>query len=288
MTQHQGFPAESGTAGGAGEVGTAAPPPEQLFAQALALHHAGQLAQADHLYRAVLAADPNHVGSLHHLGIIALATGRHQDAKTFLAKAIALNERSPQCHYHMGLAFALLGSMDDAAAHNKRAIELDPDYADAHLNLGNVFKTQGDLSEAAACYQRVLALRAKTPEAITTSPTCSATRDNSMQQSRTIVRRWHSSRTILTPTTTSAPPSPPRRLGRGRRTLPTCLGAQARAHRELRNLASVLLAAGDAGAAVGVVARGFRSARRRASRRYSCSASAPFNRFRKVKNSAIW
>jgi tetratricopeptide (TPR) repeat protein/2-polyprenyl-3-methyl-5-hydroxy-6-metoxy-1,4-benzoquinol methylase len=164
MTQNEGVPAEPGKAAGANGPATAAAL-EPLFAQALALHQAGQLAHAGNLYRTVLATDPNHIGSLHHLGIIALSTGRHQDAAAFFAQAIALNERSPQCHYHIGLAFALLGSIDRAAVHTKRAIELDPNHADAHLNLGNILKGQGNMSEAAACYQRALALRAQAPEA---------------------------------------------------------------------------------------------------------------------------
>jgi tetratricopeptide (TPR) repeat protein/SAM-dependent methyltransferase len=257
MTQNQGFPAEAGTAGGAGEVASAAPPPEQLFAQALALHHAGQLAQADNLYRAVLAADPNHVGSLHHLGVIALATGRHQDAKTFLAKAIALNERNPQCHYHMGLAFALLGSMDDAAAHNKRAIELDPDYADAHLNLGNVFKAQGNLSEAAACYQRVLTLRARTPEAHYNL----ANVLSDQGQFDAAIAHYRAA-LALVPNN----PDAHNNLGTALAAKGDWNEAAARYRHALAlkpalietyaNLASVLLAAGDAGAAIGVVARG--------------------------------
>ena len=79
----------------------------------------------------MLAADPNHVGSLHHLGIIALQTGHHESARNLIAQAIALHDRIPECHYHLGLVSALLGNIDDAVAHNRRAIELAPDYADA-------------------------------------------------------------------------------------------------------------------------------------------------------------
>jgi tetratricopeptide (TPR) repeat protein len=257
MTQNQGFPPEAGRADGAGEAATAAPPPEQLFAQALALNHAGQLAQADNLYRAVLAADPNHIGSLHHLGIIALATGRHEDAKTFLAKALALNERSSQCHYHMGLVFALLGSMDDAAAHNKRAIELDPDYADAHLNLGNVFKAQGNLSDAAACYQRVLALRAKAPEAHYNL----ANVLSDQGQFDAAIAHYRAA-LALVPNN----PDVHNNLGTALAAKGDWNEAAARYRHALAlkpalietyaNLASVLLAAGDAGTAIGVVARG--------------------------------
>jgi tetratricopeptide (TPR) repeat protein/2-polyprenyl-3-methyl-5-hydroxy-6-metoxy-1,4-benzoquinol methylase len=146
--------------------GTATPPQlDQGFAAALRCHQAGELAQADRLYRGVLAIDPNHVESLHHLGIIALQTGRHADARDLIGKALGLNDRIPECHYHIGLALAMLGEMNQAAVHNRRAIELKPDYAEAHLNLGNVLKNQGRPREAAACYELALVSRPDFAEA---------------------------------------------------------------------------------------------------------------------------
>ena len=138
---------------------------EQEFAEAVRCHQAGELARAEELYRRVLAAEPDHVECLHRLGIIALQTGRHDDARNLIAGAIARNDRIPELHCHVGLASALLGDMDAAAVHNRRAIELAPDYADAHLNLGNVLKAQGKPDESAACYERVLALRPQSVEA---------------------------------------------------------------------------------------------------------------------------
>lgn len=135
------------------------------FAEAVRCHQAGQLSQADELYRRVLAATPHHVECLHLRGVIALQTGHHDDARSLIGQAIALNDQNPQCHYHIGLACALLGDMDAAAVHNRRAIELRPDYADAHLNLGNVLKAQGKPDESAACYEAVLVLRPQSPEA---------------------------------------------------------------------------------------------------------------------------
>ena len=44
----------------------------------LALQHlgAGRLAEAEAIYRQILAQEPNHAGSLHNLGVIANQTGR--------------------------------------------------------------------------------------------------------------------------------------------------------------------------------------------------------------------
>jgi tetratricopeptide (TPR) repeat protein len=126
-----------------GKIASTALPIEQLFAQAVARRQTGALAQAEGLFRNVLAADPNHVGSLHHLGLIALQTGQHEAARNLIARAIDLNDGIAECHYHLGLVSALLGNFEACVAHNRRAIELDPDYADAHLNLGNALKVRG-------------------------------------------------------------------------------------------------------------------------------------------------
>jgi len=138
---------------------------EALFADALRHHQMGQYPRAERLYRDVLAVDPHHFPSLHHLGILALQAGRPDLAKDELGRAIALNAQSAECCYHLGLACAMLGDMEGTVTHNSRAIAAKPDYAEAHLNLGNALKSLGKLSEAVPCYERVLALRPHAPEA---------------------------------------------------------------------------------------------------------------------------
>ena len=45
------------------------------FAQALALHQAGRLTDAEKMYRQILAAQPTHFDSLHLLGVIFCSAG---------------------------------------------------------------------------------------------------------------------------------------------------------------------------------------------------------------------
>jgi tetratricopeptide (TPR) repeat protein/SAM-dependent methyltransferase len=130
-----------------------------LFASAVQHHQAGQLAQAEGLYRQILAIDKDHVDSLHFLGVLAHQVGRNDAAVEYIGKAIALNRQIPECHYNIGLAYRALGRMDEAIAHNRKAIELRRDYVEAHLNLGNALNQQGQLGEAAHCYDRVIELK---------------------------------------------------------------------------------------------------------------------------------
>jgi tetratricopeptide (TPR) repeat protein/2-polyprenyl-3-methyl-5-hydroxy-6-metoxy-1,4-benzoquinol methylase len=130
-----------------------------LFALAVRHHQAGQLFEAENNYRQVLASDSEHFGSLHHLGIIALQKGQAQAAVDVISRALAANDRVPDCHYNMAFALQALGRLNEAAGYYRQAIELKPDYVEAHTNLGNVLKELGNHREAAACYERVVALK---------------------------------------------------------------------------------------------------------------------------------
>ena len=130
----------------------------QLFRDAVGHHQAGRLDAAERGYRAALARDPSHVGSLHYLGIIALQTGRGRDAVELIGRAASLNPSLPEPQYNLGLALQGEGRLDDAAARYRAAIALKPDHAAAHMNLGNILMQQRRLPEAVDSYRHVLAV----------------------------------------------------------------------------------------------------------------------------------
>lgn len=59
--------------------------PERLMAEALQLHRQGRLAQAEPLYRQVLAVAPRHAEALHMLGMVALQQRRFHEADRLIA-----------------------------------------------------------------------------------------------------------------------------------------------------------------------------------------------------------
>lgn len=143
----------------------AAGDPASMFEAALALHREGQLSKAEDIYRQILAGDPNHVDSLHMLGLLALQAARPEAAVDLIGRAIALREGNATFHNNIGEAFRYLGRLDEAAAHFTRAIDLEPGAAEGHMNLGNVLKQQGRLDEAIGKYARALELRPDYAEA---------------------------------------------------------------------------------------------------------------------------
>jgi tetratricopeptide (TPR) repeat protein len=130
---------------------------QELFAEALRHHQAGQLAEAERLYRQILARDPRHADSLHLLGVLAYQRGEPQAAVDLIGQAIAINADIPFFHNNRGLALKDLGQVDAAAAHYERALALKPDYVEALSNLGNLRLAQGRSDEAIAYYKRALA-----------------------------------------------------------------------------------------------------------------------------------
>jgi predicted O-linked N-acetylglucosamine transferase (SPINDLY family) len=131
----------------------------QLIGSAVRLHQAGQTAEAERLYEQILAIDPNHVDSLHNLGLIAHQSGRGEMALGLISKAIALNDRHPNCHNTLGIVLARADRTQEAVAHYQKALLLHPEFVEAHVNLGITLQTQGKFDEATEHYQRALALR---------------------------------------------------------------------------------------------------------------------------------
>jgi len=132
-------------------------PPDQVFAQALAHHQAGRLAEAERLYRRVCAADPNNVPALHRLGVVAHQLGR-PDAADVLAHAVALRPGLPEAHNDLGVVLGARGRLAEAAAAFERAAALRPDYVEAHNNLAAALRRLGKTEQAIGHYERVAGL----------------------------------------------------------------------------------------------------------------------------------
>ena len=131
----------------------------QTFVLAVRHHQAGQLSEAEALYRRVLAIDQDHANSLYNLGLMAVQIGRFDAGADLLAKAVARNDRAPEWHYNCAFALAEAGRTKDAISHYRMAIGLKPDYPEALMNLGNLFKADRQPDQAIACYRQVMALR---------------------------------------------------------------------------------------------------------------------------------
>ncbi len=137
----------------------------QAFAFALQHHQSGRLAEAEAIYRQILAVDPRHADALHFLGLVAQQTGRPEIALDLLRQSIALAPNSASFHGNFGAALAGAGHFEEAITAYRQAIALQPDFPEVYSNLGNALRDQGKLDEAIAAYRQSIALRSNLPEA---------------------------------------------------------------------------------------------------------------------------
>jgi Flp pilus assembly protein TadD len=154
---------------------------DAVFRQGQQLHMAGRLAEAEQVYRQVIAAMPRHAEALHALGALALQSGRPAVAETLISRAIGLKPAADflltQAHTLLALKrpeeaaetarLVLRGRSQNAAAHQvlghalsdggqpeaaidayRTALRLKPDLPDIRNNLGMVLRQAGRLAEA--------------------------------------------------------------------------------------------------------------------------------------------
>jgi Flp pilus assembly protein TadD len=84
--------------------------PMQTIEQAKALHRMGRIAEAEAVYRSVLARNPREFDALHLLGLIRYQQGRPSEAHALLSQAIKLRPRSPQALSVFMASLRLAGS----------------------------------------------------------------------------------------------------------------------------------------------------------------------------------
>jgi predicted O-linked N-acetylglucosamine transferase (SPINDLY family) len=130
-----------------------------MLTRALELHRAGNLREAEHLYRLVLQSEQRNANALNLLGLLAHQVGQHQYALEYIRQAVALDPNEPVFCSNLGLVHQSQNQLEEAAACYRRALALSPGYAEAHNNLGSVLRAQGRLDEAVLCFQEALRLR---------------------------------------------------------------------------------------------------------------------------------
>ena len=163
---------------------------DQALLTAIEHYRAGHWAQAEHLCRRVLSAEPDHADALHILGAVAHRIGKSALALDLVSRAVALrpnadayrntlgsihhamghperaaiehrwavalNPQNAEAQSNLGNELREIGQYEAAAASCRAALDLQPDYAEAHNNLATALRDLGRLEEAAATYRRAI------------------------------------------------------------------------------------------------------------------------------------
>jgi SAM-dependent methyltransferase len=96
-----------------------------LFEDALRHHRAGQLAEADRLYRQILSIDPDHLDTVHALALLAHQAGRNDIAIDLLSRLVALDPRAASALNTLGKILFLTGDRARALDVARRALALE-------------------------------------------------------------------------------------------------------------------------------------------------------------------
>jgi tetratricopeptide (TPR) repeat protein len=125
---------------------------EAYFQSGLRLYGAGRLAEAEQVYRQVLAASPRHADSLHMLGVIATQCGQPQAALQCLDQAIEFKPSAALFHVNRAAALLALQQLDAALAACEQALRLKRNCAEAHHVMGHALSDLRRPEEAVAAY----------------------------------------------------------------------------------------------------------------------------------------
>jgi predicted O-linked N-acetylglucosamine transferase (SPINDLY family) len=172
---------------------------EHLLRSAVLHHQAGRLAEAEPLYRRVLAARPGNTQAVHYLGLllhqkgeqvealgllrramalspndsrimlntaqVLLSLGKAREAIELYRKALANRAENADAWHQMGLAYVHLKEFAKATECYRKAVDVKPDHARAWNCLGLRERDEGRLVEAHECYQRAIGADPRLAEA---------------------------------------------------------------------------------------------------------------------------
>jgi tetratricopeptide (TPR) repeat protein len=130
--------------------------PGELLRQAMALHRAGRLAEADEQYAAALRAEPGQPQALRLRGILAREQGDLDQSLRLLRKAVAAAHADPEPAAELGLSYLAAGYLQLAEAAFREALARDADSGKALANLGALLQFRGHVQASIDCYRRVL------------------------------------------------------------------------------------------------------------------------------------
>lgn len=129
---------------------------ERLFADGVALHRQGRLADAAAAYAEACAADPGHVGARFNLAVALHTQGRDGEAERAYRQALAIRPGLVQALNNLANLLLAHGRVAEALETLVRATSVAPSFAPPWNNLGNALLRMGRREEAAERFARAL------------------------------------------------------------------------------------------------------------------------------------
>jgi uncharacterized protein (TIGR02466 family) len=134
------------------------PESRKLLHEAMSLHRAGRLDEAEQRYAAFLALEPQHAQALRLCGVLAREQGNGGQALSLLQRACTAAPEDAEAAAELGLCYLTTGELLLAEKALRDAVRLAPDHLRALANLGALLQYRGHVDAAADCHRRALVL----------------------------------------------------------------------------------------------------------------------------------
>jgi Tfp pilus assembly protein PilF len=122
------------------------------------------LAEAEQVYRQVLAQSPRHADSLHMLGVIASQCGQPEGGLACIDQAIAIRPQAAMFRVNRAAALLALRRLDEAVEACEAALRIQRNLAEANQVMGHALSDQGRPEAALAAYQDALRAKPNLPD----------------------------------------------------------------------------------------------------------------------------
>jgi tetratricopeptide (TPR) repeat protein len=129
------------------------------IAAGFAAHQAGNLGQAEKLYREVLSTDRNQFDAKRLLGVLQFQRGNPEEAERLLRQALKISPNDAETNNDHGTALLNLKRYDKAVASFDKAIRLKPDLPDARYNRGTAMLELRRFRDALVDFDSAIRLR---------------------------------------------------------------------------------------------------------------------------------
>jgi tetratricopeptide (TPR) repeat protein len=131
--------------------------PDDLFEQAQSAEEAGDIAEAERLYRILMKSDPTDASAPFNLGSLLRADGRNVEAEAALRAATRVDPTFADAWYNLSDLLDEQGRVQAAIESLRTALRVAPDHADAMFNIALLLQRTNQYAEAADYWRRYLA-----------------------------------------------------------------------------------------------------------------------------------
>lgn len=140
-------------------------PLKQLSESGWQHYTAGRWAEAQALYKKVLAEEPHQSDALRMLALAEFNSGNHAEGLNLIREAVQSQPWSSDYAVNLGQMLMALGRHEEAVDAYRQALQIEPHFAPAHRYLGNALKAVNRPEEAIAEYRQSLVYQPDSAEA---------------------------------------------------------------------------------------------------------------------------